>query len=275
MDQNKQFTVICHSAFTDIIIAEFGAIGFDNFQETSEGFIANSNTRIHLNEVEEIIDRYKSQFPVSYKVVEVAQENWNRLWEESYTPIVIADKCIVRASFHPPQPTYQFEIIITPKMSFGTGHHETTYLMMEAQLNIDHRNKAVLDAGSGTGILSILSGKMGAKYITAYDNDRWVINSIQENFKINNTEGKILLGTVQSIDWQQKYDIILANINKNILLADIQYYAGLLTPGGRLLLSGFYQSDLPEIEQCALDSSLKMSFSKAKNDWTMVQFLPI
>jgi ribosomal protein L11 methyltransferase len=275
MNQSKQFTVICNSTFTDIIIAEFGVIGFDNFQETSEGFIANSNNQIQLNEVGEIIDRYKSQCPISYKVAEVAQKNWNKLWEESYTPIVIADKCIVRASFHPPQPAYQFEIIITPKMSFGTGHHETTYLMMEAQLNIDNKNKAVLDAGSGTGILSILSGKLGAKHITAYDNDRWVINAIQENFKINNIEGEITLGTVQSIDWQQKYDIILANINKNILLADIQYYAGLLTPGGSLFLSGFYQSDLPEIEQCALDSSLKLAFSKVKNDWTIAQFLPI
>jgi ribosomal protein L11 methyltransferase len=274
MDQSKQFTVICNSSFTEIITAEFGAIGFDNFQETDEGFMANSNSLVDLDEVEEIIGRYKSQFPVSYTVTEVRKENWNKIWEESYKPIIIANKCIVRASFHPPQPSYQVEIVITPKMSFGTGHHETTYLMMEAQLDIDHHNMAVLDAGSGTGILSILSGKLGAKNITAYDNDKWAIDGIQENFKINDTRGEIILGTVQNISFKRKYNIILANINKNILLIDIPFYARLLLPGGSLLLSGFYQSDLPEIGQCALDSSLKLAHSKVKNDWTMAQFLP-
>ena len=223
-------------------MAEFAAIGFDNFQETDDGFITNSNAIVDTKAVNDVIKRYKEQSGVSYSVIEVGKKNWNKIWEESYSPIIIEDKCIVRASFHPPQPGYPIEIIITPKMSFGTGHHETTYLMMAALLTIDHKNKTVLDAGCGTGILSILSGKLGSNSITAYDNDKWVIDNVQENIKSNGIKAEVILGTVQSIMFSSKFDIILANINKNILLLDIPYYARLLNAGGNLLLSGF----LPE-----------------------------
>jgi len=256
-------------------MAEFAAIGFDNFQETGDGFITNTNTNVDVSEVNDIIERYKEQSGVTYSINEVARENWNKKWEESYTPIIVDDKCIVRASFHPPQPDYPIEIIINPKMSFGTGHHETTYLMMYAQLRIDHDNKTVLDAGCGTGILSILSGKLRASSITVYDNDEWVIDNVQENLKNNDIEAEVLLGTVQSIEFTRNFDIILANINKNILLKDIPYYAKLLCTGGSLVLSGFYQSDLQEIEQLAQDNGLQLVMTKTKNDWSMAQFLSI
>ena len=275
MDKHHQIRVRCNSAFKEIIMAEFAAIGFDNFQETREGFITNTNAKVDDDLVNGIIHRYQEQSGVSYSVKEVANENWNKKWEESYSPIIVEDKCIVRASFHPPQPNYPIEIIINPKMSFGTGHHETTYLMMDAQLNINHKNMAVLDAGCGTGILSILSGKLGSKTITAYDKDEWVMDNVQENFKINDIEAIILLGTVQSIAFSTKFDIILANINKNILLKDIPYYAKLLQAGGSLLLSGFYQTDLHEIEQLARDNNLQLVTTKTKNDWAMAQFLSI
>jgi ribosomal protein L11 methyltransferase len=256
-------------------MAEFAAIGFDNFQETDDGFITNSNTNVDSSEVDGIIKRYREQSGVSYSIIEVAKENWNKKWEESYSPITVEDKCIVRASFHPPQPEYPIEIIINPKMSFGTGHHETTYLMMAAQLAIDHKNKAILDAGCGTGILSILAGKLGANSITAFDNDEWVIDNVQENLRNNDIEAEVLLGTVQSIELSRKFDIILANINKNILLKDIPYYAKLLKIEGCLVLSGFYQSDLQEIEHLAQDNGLQLVMTKTKNDWAMAQFLSI
>jgi ribosomal protein L11 methyltransferase len=275
MNEHQQITVVCNANFTEIIMAEFAAIGFDNFQETNDGFVANTNTNVDLSAVNDIIKRYKEQSGVTYSVKEVARENWNKKWEKSYKPIIVEDKCIVRASFHPPQPNYPIEIIINPKMSFGTGHHETTYLMMDAQLRIDHVNKTILDAGCGTGILSILSGKLGAASITAYDNDKWVMDNVQENLKINDIEAEILLGTVQSIEFTSNFDIILANINKNILLEDIPYYAKLLLTGGILVLSGFYKNDLQEIEHLARENDLKMVTTKTKNDWSMAQFLSI
>jgi ribosomal protein L11 methyltransferase len=275
MNKRQQITVVCNENFTEIIMAEFAAIGFDNFQETNDGFVTNTNTNVDVSEVNDVIKRYKEQSGVKYTVKEVATENWNKKWEKSYKPIIVDDKCIVRASFHPSQPNYPIEIIINPKMSFGTGHHETTYLMMYAQLRIDHTNKTILDAGCGTGILSILSGKLGAASITAYDNDKWVIENVQENLEINDIEAKVLLGTVQSIEFTSNFDIILANINKNILLEDISYYAKLLRTGGSLVLSGFYQNDLQEIEHLAQDNGLKLVTTKAKNDWAMAQFLSI
>ena len=273
MNTSQQFSVTCNQDYIEIIIAEFAAIGFDNFQESDQGFIANTNGSVAIEAVNNIINRYQEQSSVSYQVKEVRIENWNKKWEESYTPIIVGNKCIVRASFHPAQPEYPIEIIITPKMSFGTGHHETTYLMMNTQLSIDHENKAVLDAGCGTGILSILAGKLGAKSITAYDNDAWVIDNVQENFKNNIISGDILLGTIQNLTFKTKFDIILANINKNILLADISYYSKLLKPRGQLLLSGFYQTDLKEIEEVANENGLQLATSNTKNDWAMAQFL--
>ncbi|RLD24785.1 MAG: 50S ribosomal protein L11 methyltransferase [Bacteroidetes bacterium] len=273
MNNSQQFNILCNVAFKEILMAEFAAIGFDNFQETNDGFITNSDTNVDLEQVDGIIIRYNEQSGVTYNIEEVAKKNWNKEWEESYSPIIVSDKCIVRASFHPPQPEYPIEIIITPKMSFGTGHHETTYLIMAAQLTIDHTNKVVLDAGCGTGILSILAGKLGAKSLTAYDNDEWVLDNVQENLKNNDTQSKILVGTVQKLEFNEEFDIILANINKNVLLIDIPFYAKLLNKGGSLLLSGFYQNDLEEIEISATGSGLRLVKTNTKNDWAMAQFI--
>jgi ribosomal protein L11 methyltransferase len=270
---NQQITVSCNSDFKEILMAELAAIGYDSFQETDDGFITYSELAVEIEPLEKILTQYKAQSNFAYKVKSVEIENWNKKWEESYEPIIIDGKCIVRASFHDPRPDLPLEIIINPKMSFGTGHHETTFLMMDAQLNLEHAKKRILDAGCGTGILSILAGKLGASSIIAFDNDPWVEDNIQENFKINDTIGEILIGTIETLDFNNKFDIILANINKNILLNDIPGYAKVLEEGGSLLLSGFYYGDLADIEELANKCQLKLVESNSKNDWTMAKFV--
>ena len=275
MPAYQQINVACNPEFKEIIMAEFAAIGYDSFQETDNGFITYADSLLENESLDEIISRYKGQSGVSYNIENIAKENWNKKWEESYEPIIIDKKCIVRTSFHPPQPDIPIEIIIDPKMSFGTGHHETTCLMMEAQLNLNHKNKTVLDAGCGTGILSILAGKLGAQKITAFDVDEWIIDNVQENFIINGTNGDIFLGAIQVLGLKTRFDIILANINKNVLLEDIPFYAGLIDNKGSLLLSGFFKSDLQDIEELALKNRLHLVNTKTKNDWAMAQFLAI
>lgn len=273
MGISQQIVVNCNPNFKEILMAEFAAIGYDSFQETDKGFITYTESSLNKNEIDEIIIRYREQSGITYTIEDVIKENWNKKWEKSYEPIIVDNRCIVRASFHPTQSEVPIEIIINPKMSFGTGHHETTYLMMEAQLDIDHKNKTVLDAGCGTGILSILAGKLGATNIIAYDNDSWINDNVQENMKINDADVKILIGTVQELRLKSRFNIILANINKNVLLQDIPFYAGLLVPSGNLLLSGFYETDLAEIEDVARKNNLLMVNSKIRNQWAMAQFL--
>lgn len=268
----KQYSIECSEEFREILMAEFAAVGFDSFQETDSGFIAHSETDLEDSIATEIIKRYKEVASAALKIETVEQENWNKKWEESYSPIVIANKILVRASFHDSDPTLPIEIIINPKMSFGTGHHETTGLMMEAQLDLDHTGKRVLDAGCGTGILTVLAGKLGAKELIAYDNDEWVRDNIQENFKINNTIADVLIGTIESLHFSDDFDIILANINKNILLHDISYYSERLTPAGDLLLSGFYQDDLEDIKDLCAKKGLNYMNSLTRNKWTMARF---
>ena len=272
MATTKQYTVICAEDFREIIMAEFAMLGFDSFQETDAGFIAHAETEVDQVELTEIISRYQDLAQATLVIEEVEQVNWNKKWEESYDPIVIGDKILVRASFHKTNPSLPFEIIVNPKMSFGTGHHETTGLMMEHQLELDHKNRKVLDAGCGTGILAILAGKLGASEIWAYDNDEWVRDNIQENFEINQTTSELLIGTIESLAIPGDFDIILANINKNILLHDIPYYANKLQPGGRLLLSGFYKEDLPDIEAMTRQCGLTFEDSKTKNRWMAARF---
>jgi ribosomal protein L11 methyltransferase len=275
MSKSKQINVSCNPDYREIIMAEFAAIGYESFQETKTGFITHSESEIEDDKLSEIIARYKEQSGVYYTIESVEKVNWNKEWEKSYAPILVDGKCLVRASFHPPQPEIPIEIIINPKMSFGTGHHETTYLMMAAQLMIDHKHKTVLDAGCGTGILSILAGKLGASNVLAYDLDSWVIDNVQENLFINKIDARVLLGTIQELALEDKFDIILANINKNILLTDIPYYVERLNNGGSLLMSGFYVEDLAEIEDLAMKYGLKKVNSSTKNSWVMAQFLAL
>lgn len=270
---SQQLIVQCNESFREILMAEMAAIEFDSFQETDTGFIAHATAGLDEEEIKEVLGRYEDGAEASYQIEEVELQNWNKKWEESYDPINVDNKVFVRATFHEAKPEIPIEIIINPKMSFGTGHHETTYLMMKSQLEIDHKNKSVLDAGCGTGILSILAGKLGASSLVAYDNDPWVEDNIQENFKINNVRSEIFIGTVSDLSHGRNFDIVLANINKNVLLHDITHYASLLATSGRLLLSGFYVYDLPDILKEAEGNGLELEKTDDKSEWMTARFL--
>ncbi len=260
--------------FTDIIVAELAEAGFDSFVETPQGVNAYAAAEaFDESRVQEIVRKYAALTPVTYTFSALPRRNWNEEWEKNYQPIYIGDQCVVRASFHQlPQP-FPYEIVINPKMSFGTGHHETTALMLEMQLGVDHAGRRVLDAGCGTGILAIMACKRGAAHVDAYDIDEWAVENARENCELNGcaTIG-VQQGTIEEVQLSGPYDIILANINRNVLLREIPLYAGKLGPGGRLLLSGFYEQDIAELNRVAAESNLSQTARHTKTHWAALGF---
>src|SRR5690606_20374736 len=186
---------------------------------------------------------------LSFSFDKIEKQNWNEEWEKNYEPIIVDDKCLIRASFHNLDKKYPYEIIITPKMSFGTGHHQTTYLMIKSQLDIDHEGKRVLDAGCGTAILSIMASKRGAKEVEAFDIDEWSITNGNENCEVNScTNIRLQQGTITEVEIHGEFDVVLANINKNVLLDEIKIYQQYLNKDGLLLLSGFFTTDIDDLK---------------------------
>jgi ribosomal protein L11 methyltransferase len=173
----------------------------------------------------------------------------------------------VRASFHAPQPGFRYEIVINPKMSFGTGHHATTFQLLSMQGKIDHQGKRVLDVGSGTGILAIMAHLLGAKQVEAFDIDSWCVDNGNENFDLNGVSTRMGLGTIREVNPQGPYELILANINKNVLLDELAIYSGLLTSQGLLLLSGFYSEDIADLVQAASAQGLTLTMQTTKDNW--------
>ena len=222
--------------------------------------------------IEGLINRYTAR-QISYSVEKIATRNWNEEWEKNYEPILVEDKCIVRATFHEPAPELPYEIIINPRMSFGTGHHATTYLMLQQQMELDHKGKRVLDAGCGTAILAVMAEKLGASDIIAYDNNSWTIENAPENLTLNGTNNvQILEGTIDTLNLDGKFDIILANINKNVLLDEMQDYVSYLNDPGVLIISGFYSYDENELIGLAESLDLILSKSLRRNDWSSLRF---
>ena len=221
---------------------------------------------------EEIISRYES-FGITFSTSRVVTRNWNEEWEKNYDPIEVEGKCRVRAIFHEADPTFPMELIINPRMSFGTGHHSTTYLMMKHQFEIDHVGKRVLDAGCGTAILAVLAEKLGAHEVLAYDNNSWTIENAPENLELNKCKSvTIQEGTISTIDIHGKYDIILANINKNVLLDEMEEYTSYLVDGGVLMLSGFYENDENDIANRAESLGLNLVKTGHRNHWSAMLF---
>jgi ribosomal protein L11 methyltransferase len=250
--------VQCEADFTDILIAELAEIGFDTFQESETGFEAYvEDEKYDTQALQSIKEKYSEMTSFSFSFDKIEKKNWNEEWEKNYEPIIVDDKCLIRADFHKIEKKYPYEIIITPKMSFGTGHHQTTHLMVKAQMQIDHQSKRVMDAGCGTAILSIMASKLGASKVEAFDIDEWSVINGEENISVNNCDNITLRqGKITEVNLSGKFDIILANINKNVLLEEIKIYTTYLNPNGLLLLSGFYTHDIQDLLQEATQHKL-------------------
>jgi ribosomal protein L11 methyltransferase len=241
--------VICDPDFSEILMAEIAEAGFDTFMETEKGFEAYVELEKYDKErLRYIKDRYSPQTSLVFYQDRIQKQNWNEEWEKSYQPIIVDDRCLIRAEFHKIEKVYPYEITITPKMSFGTGHHQTTYLMVKAQMDIDHQRKRVMDAGCGTAILSVMASKLGAKEVIAFDIDEWSVINGQENIEVNHANNiTIQQGKLNELAISGTFDIILANINKNVLLEEIKLYQQYLMDDGLLLLSGFYTHDIDDL----------------------------
>lgn len=245
----SRLKVICDPGFSELLMAEIGEAGFDTFLETEDGFEAYVEMEnYNKEELASIKDKYMKQTAIEFSHDRIEKRNWNEDWEKSYEPIIVDDKCLIRAEFHQIEKKYPYELIITPKMSFGTGHHQTTYLMILNQMNIDHKGKRVMDAGCGTAILSVMASKLGAGEIEAFDIDEWSITNAQDNIELNDCNNiHHSQGKLSDLHFEGKFDIILANINKNVLLDEISLYSEYLETGGKLLLSGFYDNDISDL----------------------------
>lgn len=256
--------VICDPEYVDILMAEIAEAGFDTFMETDKGFEAYSELENFDKErLAQIKEQYSHVSPLSFSQDHIQKQNWNEEWEKSYQPIIVEDKFLIRASFHQIDQRFPYEVVITPKMSFGTGHHQTTYLMVKAQMEIDHSGKRVMDAGCGTAILSIVASKLGAREVHGFDIDEWSMINGRENVEVNGrTNVALQQGTIKEVTLNGEFDIILANINKNVLLAEISIYSQYLSKGGSLLLSGFYTTDIPDL----LQEAAKYNLTEVKRD---------
>ena len=258
---------------SDILIAELSEMGFESFVETTEGLTGYIKEDDFSNELFESLWVLRSdEFEISYSKKKVQQQNWNAKWEADFKPIVIEDLCRIRASFHP-KGAERYDIVIDPKMSFGTGHHETTYMMLQHILENDFKEKKVLDMGCGTGVLAILAEKRGGKDINAIDIDSWCVDNTTENIERNFCKKiKVQEGGAELLG-DEKYDTILANINRNILLDQIPVYAQCLKSKGTLFLSGFYSEDLKAISLKCAEYGLHFEKKLEKNKWVSAKYV--
>ena len=257
--------------FIDIVVAKFNEIEFEAFAEDEYGVKAYVKTHLlDKDAVKEILYEISDLTELSFTINNINKENWNAEWERNFSPVFINKNCVIRANFHVDVPNLEYEIVITPKMSFGTGHHETTFLVMNEMFDLDFKGKSVLDIGSGTGILSILASKLGAKNIVGIDLEEWAFKNSNENVRFNNVDNiNFVHGDVTSIG-NQRYDIVLANINRNTIITDMQKYVDKMNPSAKILLSGFLFDDIALILKKAKNFGLQLVISKNKNKWQML-----
>ncbi|GLB54032.1 ribosomal protein L11 methyltransferase [Neptunitalea chrysea] len=269
------FKVTPVSPGVEILIAELSEKGFESFVELEDGLSAYIQTAFWDEKVlEDIFILSSGEFSISYEVEDVEQVNWNEEWEKNFSPIYVNNQCTIRAPFHE-QTNVPYEIVIEPKMSFGTGHHETTFMMIQHLLAMDIANKKTLDMGCGTGVLAILAGMKGAKPVDAIDIDNWCYLNSVENCERNNYEWiGVFEGDKKLLEERNEvYEVIIANINRNILLEDLSTYTKYLAKGGTLLLSGFYNEDLPIINAKCEALGLKFLENFEKNNWIASKYV--
>lgn len=273
------FTIAPYSeAICDALIAELGNIGYDGFSYTDNGFSAYIPSTQYDHQA--IISLpswpyFSENFQISIKEEDIENQDWNKVWEENFTPIVVDNQIQVRAGFHEPVPGIAYEIIIEPKMSFGTGHHATTALMLKTILEYkaEISGKRLLDMGCGTGILSIMARKAGAQHVTGIDIDDWAYRNAMENIRNNGLDQiTIRIGDAALLKDEENFDIVLANINRNILLNDMEGYVEKLNPQGYLIMSGFYLHDLPMIREKAESLGLIQQGFHEENQWVAASF---
>jgi ribosomal protein L11 methyltransferase len=254
---------------SEILMALVADFGFDSFDYTEDGFTAyipeEQASRVSLSELQ------FDDFTYSYSIEKIAPTNWNAEWEKNFEPVKVDDLLVIRAPFHAEDLSVKLNIVIMPKMSFGTGHHQTTRLMCRELFHLDLAGKRLLDMGCGTGVLAIAAKKLGATDVLGIDIDAWSVENSIENCAVNAcSEIMIKKGDVALLSKEAPFDVVLANINKNILKADVPHYAGRLKPGGRLLLSGFFTTDVEELKEVSAKHSLKFLAMHHENEWAMM-----
>ena len=257
----------------DILVAELGEVGFESFTEDVNGvtaYIQKADWDSTILESIQILNSSEVKFDIGVK--EIEQVNWNQEWEKNFEPIVVDDQVSIRAPFHQ-NPNLPYDIVIEPKMSFGTGHHETTHLMIQHLMQIEVDGKSVLDMGCGTGILAIFTEMKGAKAVDAIDIDSWCYENSIENVERNECKNIKVYEGDSSLLKPDRYDLIIANINRNILLGDMKVYAKSLKENGILLLSGFYTEDVQKIDEAATTQGLKLQGKLERNNWVGLKYV--
>jgi ribosomal protein L11 methyltransferase len=269
-----EFKLAQFTPWNEVFVAYLSELEFESFQEDKpilRAYVAEHNFNNAKFESLMTELRLNKELEFSYELNKIPQQNWNAVWESQFEPVIIEDKLRIIAPFHEKTDFVGQTIIIEPKMSFGTGHHQTTYLMCKKMFDLDFKNKVVLDMGSGTGVLAILAEKLEAKDIEAFDIEPWSVENCDEN-AIKNECSKItsLLGDIEMV--QGEYDVVLANINKNVLKRQIPFYSKLIRSNGKLLLSGFFVSDGDEIKYCAIENGFEFVNSDNREGWSMLHF---
>ena len=267
------FTLPTSDVQHDMLTTMLGEMGFDSFMDDDMTLKAYCSTEKHIDsEVEELLQMEAFQGLKLLGVEEMPDKDWNELWEASYQPVVVNERCRVRAPFHEPDPSFEFDLVIEPKMSFGTANHETTAQIIQLMLETDFQGKEVLDMGSGTAVLAILAKKLGATKTVAIDNDEWAYRNAFTNVALNGIDDiEIVLGDAMSI--RGEYDIVLANINRNILLRDMHYYVDAMRPQAHIFFSGFYTEDLGSIKEEAARNGLRYVRHLSRNNWVAAEFV--
>lgn len=260
----------------DIVAALMMELGFESFVASTDGTIGYVPANLYDKKA---IGEALSDFPmpdaaVSFTSCEMEDKDWNEEWEKNFfEPIVVDNRCVIHSTFHKNYPEAVYDIIINPQMAFGTGHHQTTRLIISYLLDINLEGKTVLDMGCGTSILAILASMRGAKALTAIDIDEWCVNNSIDNFALNHIDNiKVFQGDASSLASEGPFDVIIANINRNILLADMQYYVARMNSGAEIYFSGFYESDLPMIQAEAERLGLRYISHRVEKEWTAAQF---